>query len=109
MGNVIQKKNEHGKVVWRINRKTKKGYYRVGAKYAQSRYCSKILLEGFVRLPSGFYSQDGYGLTGSGSFLLRELYEKFEKKIDLTIAATGASRLDGRGHTTTAIISHRAL
>ena len=109
MGNVIQKKNAEGKIIWRINRKTKKGYYRLGAKYAQSRYCKKISLEGFVRLPSGFYTKDGYGLAASGSFLLEELYKKFEKKIDLTIFTTGTSRLDGRGRTTTARISHSAL
>ena len=109
MGNVIQKKNEDGKIIWRVNRKTKKGYYRVGDKYSQSKYCKRILLEGFVRLPSGFYTKDGYGLAASGSFLLQELYEKFSKKIDLTIAATGNSRLDGRGRTNTVRILHPAL
>lgn len=109
MGNVIQKKNEDGKIIWRVNRKTKKGYYRVGDKYFQSKYCKRILLEGFVRLPSGFYTKDGYGLAASGSFLLQELYEKFRKKIDLTIAATGNSRLDGRGRKATARILHPAL
>lgn len=109
MGNVIQKKNEDGKIIWRVNRKTKKGYYRVGDKYSQSKYFKRILLEGFVRLPSGFYTKDGYGLAASGSFLLQELYEKFSKKIDLTITATGNSRLDGRGRTTTVRILHSAL
>lgn len=109
MGNVIQKKNEDGKIIWRVNRKTKKGYYRVGDKYFQSKYFKRILLEGFVRLPSGFYTKDGYGLAASGSFLLQELYEKFSKKIDLTIAATGNSRLDGRGRITTVRILHTAL
>lgn len=109
MGNVIQKKNADGKIVWRINRKTKKGYYRVGEKYSQFKYCKKILLEGFVRLPSGFYQNDGYGLTGAGTFLLQELYDRFRKQIDLTIRASGPGRLDGRGQSTTALISHKAL
>lgn len=109
MANVIQKKNEEGKLIWRFNRKTQKGYYRILKKYAQSKYCQKINFEGFTRLPSGFYKNDGYGLTGAGSFLLQELYQKFHKIIDLTIVAKGPSRFDGRGRTATAKIPHALL
>ena len=109
MGNVIQEKNADGKIIWRINRKTKKGYYRLRAKESQTKHCKKIELEGFVRLPSGFWRNDAYGLTGAGGRLLQELYERFGKQVNLTIAATGQSRLDGRGRVTTVRIPHEVL
>jgi len=109
MKNLIIKKNIEGKVVWRVNQKTKKGQYKILKNSSQRKYCGKITLEGFSRLPTGFYRDEGYGLTGGGLFLLQELYDKFGKKIDLTVVATGACRLDGRGRTTSATISHPAL
>ena len=109
MQNVIEKKNYDGKIIWRIYRRKKKGYYRIGATSTQFKYCRKVFLEGFERLPSGFYTKDWYGLTHAGRGLFQELYKRFGKQISLTITAGGQSRLDGRGRVTKIRIPHKAL
>jgi hypothetical protein len=109
MKNTIEKINNDGQLVWKINRKSKIGQYKILKKDGQGKYCSKIRLEGFERLPSGFYRNDGYGLTAGGNILLQEIFNKFGKKVALTITVAGPARLDGRGQMTKAIIPHPAL
>jgi predicted metal-dependent hydrolase len=109
MPRIIRKKNEEDKLVWRINRRTKEGVYKIHNKFSQAKYCTKVTLKGFENLPSGFYTNDGYGLTAAGTYLLQELYDKFDKKVELTVSSNGPTRLDGRGRTTKAIIQHRKL
>ena len=77
MPNVIQKKNGDDVVYVHINKKTKKGKYIILPEYSQHKYCEKVLLEGFDRLPSGFYTKDGIGLTGAGNFILQEISGKY--------------------------------
>ena len=94
MPNVIQEKNVADVVYVHINRRTKKGRYVILPDYSQHKYCEKVLLEGFDRLPSGFYTKDGIGLTGAGNFILQEISDKYGgKKIELTLTASGKPRL----------------
>jgi hypothetical protein len=110
MPNVVEKKNEADEVYFRLNKKTKKGKYTIFPKSSQHKYCERVLLEGFDRLPSGFYTNDGIGLTAAGNFLLQEISNKYGgKKVDLTIVARGQSKLDGRGRKVKATIPHEAL
>lgn len=105
----IVKKNEDGSVFFEINRSTKRGTYIISPDYSQHKYCEKIKLEGFDRFPSGFYTNNGYGLTGAGNDLLEEIFNKYNKKISLTVTTKPGMRIDGRGRTTKVAISHELL
>lgn len=110
MPNIVEKKNEGGEVYFRLNKKTKKGKYTIFSNSSQHKYCESVLLEGFDRLPSGFYTNDGIGLTAAGNFLLQEISDKYgSKKVELTVAASGVAKLDGRGKKIKARIPHAAL
>jgi len=66
--------------------------------------------EGFDRLPSGFYTNNGFGLTGAGVEILQEVTAKYKKKkIALTVAAKGEFRIDGRGREGALTIPHKLL
>lgn len=110
MSDAITKKNEEGEVFLRINKKTKKGAYTIFPKSSQHKFCERVYLEGFDRLPSGFYTNDGIGLTGAGVYILQELSDKYRgKKVSLTLVAKGAAKLDGRGKVVKATIPHTSL
>ena len=68
MANIFEKKNEDNLPFFRLNRETKKGKYTILPKSSQYKYCEVVYVTGFDRLPSGFYTNDGIGLTGSGIF-----------------------------------------
>jgi class 3 adenylate cyclase len=93
----------------RINPRTKKGEYRVIDSSNQSKRCKRIALVGFDRLPSGFYKNDGYGLTGGGNLLVQELYDRLGKEVSLTVTAAGKSALDVRGRKTKLTLLHADL
>jgi Shedu protein SduA, C-terminal len=103
------KQNGHGDVFVEIDRRSRNGRYRVLPKSNQRNYCEEISLDGFDHLPSGFYTNDGYGLTGAGLELLREIHSKYKKKISLTVSSDGAFRIDGRGRTVAVNIPHDLL
>lgn len=109
MAKDIQKQNDEGTVFFTLNKKTKKGRYSILSTSSQHKYCEAINLAGFDRLPSGFYTNNGIGLTGAGNFLFQELTAKYNKKIDLTVVASGNARLDSRGTTVKVTISHADL
>jgi len=98
MANIVRKKNKDNILYFQVNKKTKKGKYIILDKSKQHKYCEEVLLEGFDHLPSGFYTNDGFGLTSAGNFLLQEITNKYNGgKIELTITANGQAKLDGRG------------
>jgi len=109
MRNILKRKNDKGKLFFRIDRRTKEGYYKIQKGVSQFKYCEKVILEGFDRFPTGFWTKGGYGLTGAGSFLLQELFAKYGKKISLKITTYGKSKLDGRGRKTSIVIRHKDL
>jgi len=85
-----EKRDKDGRVIWRINAKTRNGYYRINKRDTQFKFCERVTLKGFDRSPLGLYSQ-GHGLTASGNWLLEGLVSRFLKKIDLTLVAAGKS------------------
>ena len=109
MSKIWEKRNEEEKVFCHFDKKKKKGYYLILPNSNQHKYCEKIEFDGFDRLPSGFYTNDGYGLTRSGSFLLQELCDRYNKKISLKIVARGKSKFDGRGKKASVILLHDEL
>lgn len=87
MSRILEYKDDEDKLVFRINKKTKKGKYHLVNADKQSEFVrDPINLEGFDRLPSGFY-RDGYGLTTAGNLILQEVYDRFGKKIQLTVTS----------------------
>jgi Shedu protein SduA, C-terminal len=110
MPDIITKENEDGTTFLKINKKTKKGKYTILPHFSQHKLCEQIDLIGFDRLPSGFYTNDGIGLTTAGTYLLRELSDKYKgKKVALTLSKKGVSKVDGRGKVVKASIPHEAL
>ncbi|MDQ7251062.1 Shedu immune nuclease family protein [Dongia sedimenti] len=103
------KRNEKGRIFVDINRQTRSGWYHILPEYSQFKYCEKVRLKGFDHLPSGFYKNDGYGLTGAGIELFQEIFAKYRKKIALTVAASGKFRFDARGSTVAVTIPHKIL
>jgi len=109
MKNVITKKNKEGKIFFRLNKKTKRGTYSIFPKFNQFKFCEAVTLFGFDRLPSGFYTNDGIGLTGAGYVFLQQIFEEYDKKIALTLTPIGASKLDARTTKVSIRIPHDEL
>jgi len=108
MSKYKEKLDESGNVIWRVHRTTLNGYYKVNAGSSQFKYCEKIILHGFIGRPSGLYD-NGFGLTAAGNFILQEIFDKFEKKVDLTLVKQGVASLDGRGRNTKVVLPIAAL
>ncbi len=69
---VLVKDPKSHRVLWRINKQTRRGTYKLDPKSAQYQYVRSIALNGFVALPSGL-RRDGGGLPSRGYLLLRQL------------------------------------
>ena len=109
MENIIKHKNENDELIFEINKKTKQGKYYIVISDGQRKYVEgPIKLEGFDRLPSGFY-KEGFGLTTAGNFILQEIFEKYDKKLYVTIVSSGASKIDSRGQNVRVRILHKEL
>ncbi len=109
MANIVEHKDEDGKLVFRINRKNKKGkYYILESNIQKDIVVNPINLEGFDSLPSGFY-RNGFGLTAAGNFVLQEINGRFKKKIELTVVAQGPGKIDARGQNVKVVMPQRDL
>jgi|APFre7841882654_1041346.scaffolds.fasta_scaffold03927_5 hypothetical protein len=102
MSETIETTNKDGIVYVSFDKSGKRGTYRIlppkpGKRQGQFEYCEEIQFEGFTKLPFGFYTQDGLGLTGGGFYLLKAIYEKYGKKIDVVIIVKGNSEISARG------------
>ena len=93
MSNIIEEKTEDDAILYRINKSTGAGHYIVSEKSNQRVYYDQIKLEGFTKLPSGFYRNSGFGLSGIGNYLMSQIYTKFNKQIDLTITNNAKSKI----------------
>ena len=109
MKNIIEHHTSDNDLVYRINRKTKKGIYNITAADRRGDILNNpIRLEGFDRLPTGFY-KEGYGLTTAGNLVVQEIHRRYKKMIDLTVTASGAARIDARGKTVSLVLPHKQL
>ena len=103
------KLNDKGELIARINKKTKRGeYYLSSAAKKQTEYISSIELIGFEKMPSGLFTS-GAGLTSSGYFLAKELFDKWQTKIRITITADGQSQIKRQGRGVSLQINHTDL
>jgi hypothetical protein len=114
MSEIIEIKNKDGIVYLVIDKKEKRGTYKIlppkpGQRQSQFDYCEEIKFEGFIKLPTGFYTRDGIGLVGGGSYLLKSLHDKYGKKISLQIAADGPPEISARGLQVKFILPHSDL
>ena len=93
MKEVKSKKNGH--VVQTIDEKRKFIKYHLVPGTDQTKHFSYISVEGFTKLPSGFYA-DGYGLTRLGGYVLRALSEELGERFDLRFVKEGKSSISRR-------------
>ena len=89
----IDKRDEAGDLIYSINPSAKTGTYRVSDDSSQFKYCERVRLRGFDKLPTGFYTRKGFGLSGVGPYLLQAIQEKYQKKIALTLTSKGKNSI----------------
>jgi hypothetical protein len=111
MSESIETRNKDGVVYITLDKSGKKGIYKIlppksSKRQSQYEFCEEIRFEGFTILPSGFYRQDGLGLTGGGPFLLKAINEKYGKKIEICVIAKGNSEISARGSKVKLFLSH---
>ena len=104
----LTRKNKDGKVVLRVDKKTKKGEYFFVSNAKQNDFINKIELVGFDHIPSGFYTS-GKGLTSAGYHLAEMLYTKFEKRLNIIIQNSGDTEIRRRGRGIFLYINHDDL
>jgi hypothetical protein len=103
-----EKLADDGSVIWRLNRKTGNGYYKVKSDSNQFKHCKRIVLRGFSALPGGLW-REGYGLTAAGTFILQELHDKFGRPVELTLDSKKQSRITQKSNRTAVILNSKAL
>src|SRR3990172_2348443 len=89
----IEKRDEAGALIYSINPSARTGTYRVSDDSSQFKYCERVRLRGFDKLPTGFYTRKGFGLSGVGPYLLQAIQEKYQKKIALTLTSKGKNSI----------------
>lgn len=106
---LVQHWTDEGELVYRIDRKTKRGeYYLVAADGQAEILNSPVYLYGVDKLPSGFYRK-GFGLTTAGNLILQEIHKRYGKKVTLTVTGSGDAKLDARGASVSATIPEDRL
>jgi hypothetical protein len=91
--NIVEHTDDEGNLVYRIDKKNKKINYYVKTDPGKDKFeIPEILLEGFDKLPSGFYS-NGFGITSGGYLIRNKLYEKFGENFTLKISSKGKSKI----------------
>lgn len=110
MASTIEHKDEEGHLIYKIDKKTKKGkYHPIRADKQKEFLIDPVILDGYDKLPSGFY-KDGFGLTRPGDLVLREISKRQgNKKIKLTVVNKPTSKLNLRGKTIQLTLSGVAL
>lgn len=96
-----------GDVVFRLNRKTKRGEYTLSESSPQHQWVSNITVLGFGKFPSGL-KQNGMGFVARGYLLLKQLAEEFEE-YEFTIHATESSSVKKEAGVTRVVINHGDL
>lgn len=89
---IVVRNSKTSSIVYKIDKRNKVIYYFISDKAPQARFIISIKLEGFDRLPSGFY-KSGFGLTSKGYYVLDRLYKNFNKRIDLIVSYSGKSKI----------------
>lgn len=73
----IERTDDDGKLIYLLDKKNKKIEYFVKQDpKARSKQLDKIYIDGFDKLPPGFYN-NGFGITSGGYLLTNKLFEKF--------------------------------
>lgn len=109
MAHLLTHKDENNNLIYEIDKKAKKGkYYLIKADKQTEFLENPIFIDGFDKLPSGFY-KDGFGLTTAGNFIVQEIFNKYNKKIQLTVTSKTVGKIDARGKFVSFILPHSQL
>jgi len=104
---LIVKDPKTRRVLWRINKQTRRGMYNLNPAKGQHQYVRRIVLSGFAALPSGL-RRDGGGLPSRGYLLLKQLATDLGN-YRLAIDAAKPSSITRQRGTHSIVINHKDL
>lgn len=91
--NIVANTDDDGNLVCQIDKAKKSIIYYVKKDPARQGFeIPAIYIEGFERLPSGFYS-NGFGITSGGYLIRDKLYSAFKENFILQISRTAKSKI----------------
>ena len=105
--NVVEKFNDDGDLVYRINKIDKTGVYHITeADSKQLKVTASIKLDGFTSFPRNLLSPNGWGLINVGTQLMEHLAKEITGKVNLTVSATKPSSIkkNSRSHSILSLI-----
>jgi len=107
-GHVIERKRKDGSVIYRINRKTQNGVYKINPDSWQRPFIKEIRTKGFEALPTGLY-KDGRGLTAAGGRLAKRFHGRYGDKLKITVAREEGSTIKKYKTTVRVVVNHKKL
>ena len=108
--NVVEKFNDDGDLVYRINKIDKTGVYRITeADSKQLKVTASIKLDGFTSFPRNLLSPNGWGLINVGTQLMEHLAKEITGKVNLTVSATKPSSIKKNSRSHSIILSAKML
>lgn len=94
--NLIEHNDDEGELIYLVDKKNKTIEYFVKQdKNPRSRQLEKIYIDGFDKLPSGFYS-NGFGITSGGYLLTNHLFDTL-KDFTLFVSKDSSSKIIKKG------------
>lgn len=82
----IEKKRDDNTIIYRIDRKNKRGVYKLNKDSWQKDFLDEVEILGFDALPSGLY-RDGKGFTAAGGSLVKRLSAEVDRPLRIRISA----------------------
>lgn len=105
---ILLRKRKDGSLIYRLNRDTRKGEYRINPDSTQTKFLKKLTLDGFRTFPRTLYPT-GFGFKVSGAQLLKPLHDKYGTKLQVTLSATKPSAIRRSGGDVHVTINEPAL
>ena len=107
-GHIIEKKREDESIIYRVNRNSSSGFYRINSDSWQRDFIKEIKFKGFTSLPSGFRN-DGRGMTYAGGNLLKRFHGKHGNKLCLCVVKDGNSSVKEHEKSVKVVLNHDEL
>ena len=105
----LQKRDASGNLIFSIDCEKRRGTYFVTEESSQYKFCEKITIVGFDKLPRGFYTRKGFGLSGVGNYLFQPISDKYARKVSLKLVAEGSNSITVRPRSIALTLVHSDL
>lgn len=105
---ILLRKRKDGSLIYRLNRNTRMGEYRINPDSTQRKFLKKLTLDGFRTFPRTLYPT-GFGFKVSGAQLLKPLHDKYGTKFQVTLSATKPSAIRRYGGDVHVTVNESAL